>query len=45
MVSERAQAIARLALLTAIIAAALVGAWRIGLLNDPARAKSLPPTP
>lgn len=40
MVSERAQAIARLALLTAIIAAALIGAWRIGVLHDPARAKA-----
>lgn len=39
MLSERTQAIVRLALLGAIIAVALLGAWRIGLLNDPARAK------
>lgn len=39
MISERTQAIARLTLLAAIIAAALFGAWRIGLLNDPSRAK------
>lgn len=39
MISQRAQAIARLTLLAAIIAVALIGAWRMGLLNDPARAK------
>lgn len=38
--SQRAQAIGRLTLLAALIAVALVGAWRIGLLNDPARAKA-----
>ncbi|MGH7637974.1 MAG: TVP38/TMEM64 family protein [Gemmatimonadaceae bacterium] len=40
MISKRAQAIARLTLLAAIVAVALVGVWRIGLLNDPARAKA-----
>lgn len=40
MMSQRAQAIGRLTLLAALIAVALVGAWRIGLLNDPARAKA-----
>lgn len=40
MTSERAQAIARLTLLAAIIAVALAAAWRIGVLNDPARAKA-----
>jgi uncharacterized membrane protein YdjX (TVP38/TMEM64 family) len=38
--SQRTQAIGRLTLLAALIAVALVGAWRIGLLNDPARAKA-----
>ena len=39
MISERTQAVARLSLLAAIIAAALFAAWRIDLINDPARAK------
>jgi uncharacterized membrane protein YdjX (TVP38/TMEM64 family) len=40
MISERTQAVVRIALLAAIIVAALAGAWRIGLLDDPARAKA-----
>lgn len=39
MISERTQALVRITLLVGIIVVALLTAWRIGLLDDPARAR------
>ena len=39
-VTQRTRAIARIAIFASVLAIAGVAAWRIGLLNDPARAKA-----